>query len=481
MHAHLPLIATAAARNRHLSSAGARALAEGMVRIADLAALGLSGVTMILWRFAGEQVPAVAVTALLLGLLLAAHILQLFRLYRVEQLCSLGVQLPRVLAGWAVTVAVLLAVLYSFKVAQDLSRLWIGSWFLAGAAALLAVRVAVRLVLPRRAIAGTLVRRVAVVGLGEHLPATLRRLAAAGPALQPAAALDLDGSLLGRWPRGIVPLHGFADLEQRVYAGTIDQVVLAMPSHDAGLLERALRNLRHLPVDVSWAPELPGAGVPVLGVAQIGDLPVVRLVERPLDGWRWVLKSLEDRVLAAGLLLFVAPAMLAIALAVKLDSPGPVFYRQKRHGFSKQPIYMLKFRSMYVDRCDAPDAGTVQQATRDDPRVTRVGRILRRTSLDELPQLVNVLKGEMSLVGPRPHAMAHDHYYAGLIDDYLERHKVKPGITGWAQVNGCRGETKTVEQMRKRIELDLEYIEKWSILLDARILLRTALKGLLLS
>ena len=473
MRAELPLIAAAGGRGRQLSGAGARALAEGMVRIADLAAIGLSGIATILWRFAGMSVPAVAVTALLLGLVLGGNVLQLFRLYRADRLASLGFQLPRVLAGWTATVAVLLGVLYSFKVAHDLSRLWVGSWFLAGLASLLAVRVAARIVLSRRDVA----RRLAVVGLGEHLPALLRRLGAVGPAFQVAAALDLDQSLLGRWPRGIVPLHGFADLERCVYDGEIDQIVLALPARDDGLLERTLRTLRHLPVDVSWAPELPEARVPILGIIQAGDVPLVRLLERPLDGWRYVLKSLEDRILAGLVLLFTAPVMLAIALAVKLDSPGPVFYRQKRHGFSKQPIEVLKFRSMYVDRCDAPDAKTVRQATRDDPRVTRVGRFLRRTSLDELPQLINVLKGEMSLVGPRPHAMAHDDHYARLIDDYLGRHRVKPGITGWAQVNGFRGETRTTEEMRRRIELDLEYIDNWSLWADLRILARTVFVG----
>jgi putative colanic acid biosynthesis UDP-glucose lipid carrier transferase len=176
-------------------------------------------------------------------------------------------------------------------------------------------------------------------------------------------------------------------------------------------------------------------------------------------------------------LLFLAPLLAVLALAVRLDSPGPVFYRQLRQGFSKQPIAVLKFRTMHADRCDAADAAVVRQAILGDARVTRLGRFLRKTSLDELPQLLNVLRGEMSLVGPRPHALAHDRHYADLIDDYLGRHRVKPGITGWAQVHGYRGETRTVEDMRKRIELDLAYIDSWSILLDLRILWRTLFVG----
>jgi putative colanic acid biosynthesis UDP-glucose lipid carrier transferase len=476
MRADTSLIAGAGGRSRRLSAAGARTLAEGLVRVADVVASALAGLASALWRFAPSPIPDTDVTALLVGTLLVANLLPLFGVYRADRLPLRSFQVPRVLAGWAAAMAILLAILFALE-AQDVSRLWIGAWFLTGAAALVLVRVGARLVLTRDDIASSLIRQVAVVGLGDQLADTLRRLRSADPALEVTAALDLDGTLVGRWPRGITPLHGFADLEQRVCAGEIDKIVLALPSRSGDLLERTLRNLRHLPIDVSWAPELPTGRLPVLGVGQTGDVTLVRLLERPLDGWRYVLKAVEDRLLAGLILLFIAPVLLAIALAVKLDSPGPVFYRQKRHGFSRQPIFMLKFRSMHADRCDAPDAKVVRQATRNDPRVTRVGRILRRTSLDELPQLLNVLAGDMSLIGPRPHAVAHDHHYAQLIDDYVGRHKVKPGITGWAQVNGLRGETRTVEEMRRRIELDLEYIDKWSLWLDARILMRTVLVG----
>jgi len=217
--------------------------------------------------------------------------------------------------------------------------------------------------------------------------------------------------------------------------------------------------------------------VPVLGTEQIGDVPMVRLLERPLDGWRWLLKGIEDRVLAALLLVLLAPVMLLIALAVRLGSEGPVFYRQIRHGFNQEPISVFKFRTMYTSMCDAPSAATFRQATKGDPRVTPLGRFLRRTSLDELPQLLNVVRGEMSLVGPRPHPVALDQQYIHRIDDYLCRHRVKPGITGWAQVNGYRGETTDDEAMRRRIEHDLHYIKHWSVFLDLRILWLTIFRG----
>jgi len=188
-------------------------------------------------------------------------------------------------------------------------------------------------------------------------------------------------------------------------------------------------------------------------------------------------KRLLDLLLAGCGLIVLSPVLLAIALAIRLDSPGPVFFRQLRHGFNHELIGVLKFRTMHADQCDAPDAQAVRQARRGDPRITPLGRFLRKTSLDELPQLWNVLKGEMSLVGPRPHALVHNEQFARQIDGYLGRHRVRPGITGWAQVNGCRGETRTVEEMRRRVELDLWYVDNWSLLLDVQILLRTVLVG----
>ena len=284
------------------------------------------------------------------------------------RLIGLGWQIPRLLAGWAATIALVIAFLYAIKAAEDVSRLWVGFWFVAGAATLVGTRLAIRLALGEALVARALTRRIAVIGIGEQLVRTVERLAAPDPAGHPAARvakiLDLDGSLDGRWPRGIASLRGFAELEEKVQAGKLDQVVIAMPARSGDLLERALRNLRHLGVDVGWVPDLPSGRVPVLGTTQIGDVPLVRLLERPIDGWHWLLKAVEDRVLAAILLLVLAPLMLLIALAVRLDTPGPVLYRQRRHGFSQQPIAMLKFRSMHAELCDPIDARHVRQATR---------------------------------------------------------------------------------------------------------------------
>jgi len=205
----------------------------------------------------------------------------------------------------------------------------------------------------------------------------------------------------------------------------------------------------------------------------IGNVPFLDAFDKPLSGWGAFLKAVEDKVIASLAIVALSPVMALVALAIKLDSRGPVIFRQKRYGFNNELIEVYKFRSMYVDKADVDARKLV---TRDDPRVTRVGRFIRRTSLDELPQFFNVLKGSLSLVGPRPHATqakAHEQLYDEVVESYFARHRVKPGITGWAQINGWRGETDTAEKIQRRVEHDLFYIENWSLFLDLYILAKT--------
>jgi putative colanic acid biosynthesis UDP-glucose lipid carrier transferase len=277
---------------------------------------------------------------------------------------------------------------------------------------------------------------------------------------------------------GDVPVLGTIEgLVRFARANPVDQVIITLPAQAAERLMSVLRKLRDLPVDVSLCPVVFEPQTLICRRVTIVDgVPLIDLLQKPFSKWGFFVKALEDCVFATLLLILLAPLMLLIASAVWLDSPGPIIFRQKRYGFNNGTIEVFKFRTMRMNPAESEE-GTTLQAQRDDPRLTRLGRWLRRSSLDELPQLFNVLRGEMSLVGPRPHMVKHNEQYAALIDTYLARHRVKPGITGWAQVNGWRGETDTLEKMERRVGHDLYYIENWSLAFDLRILARTLLVG----
>jgi putative colanic acid biosysnthesis UDP-glucose lipid carrier transferase len=250
----------------------------------------------------------------------------------------------------------------------------------------------------------------------------------------------------------------------------VDIVYIAIPSREETLLAELLQSLQNTTVCVYLIPNIAGVNLLQSRVYNLNGVPMLAAWEIPFSGLQSLLKRGLDLLVATVALLMLSPLLLLIALGVKLSSPGPVLFKQRRHGMNGQEILVYKFRSMRV----MENGATVQQARRQDPRVTKFGAFLRKTSLDELPQFINVLQGQMSVVGPRPHAIAHNNQYRDQIDGYMLRHKVKPGITGWAQINGYRGETDTLEKMRKRIEYDLHYLQHWSLGLDLQIVLRTA-------
>ncbi|KAF0109630.1 MAG: sugar transferase, partial [Rhodospirillaceae bacterium] len=238
-----------------------------------------------------------------------------------------------------------------------------------------------------------------------------------------------------------------------------------------GRIVEIVRRLDELPVNVHLSSDLVAFTLPRAHFTSFSGIPVLEVIQKPLTGWRIVVKNIEDKIIATVLIMLLSPVLALTALVVRLDSPGPVLFCQPRHGFNNQVLHVYKFRSMYHNR---PSEEETPQATRDDPRVTRVGAFIRRTSLDELPQLFNVLEGTMSLVGPRPHAVSHNRFYGELIERYFARHKVKPGITGWAQINGLRGETETQDKMQARVEYDIYYIDNWSLWFDLKIIVKTA-------
>jgi putative colanic acid biosynthesis UDP-glucose lipid carrier transferase len=272
-----------------------------------------------------------------------------------------------------------------------------------------------------------------------------------------------------------LPISGGIDtVADFVRANRIDQIYIALPMASQPRILRLLEQLRDTTASIYFLPDIFLYDLIQARVDTVVGMPVVAVCESPFHGTTGLTKRLSDVLLAIVGVVLTAPVMLAAAIAVKATSPGPILFRQRRYGLDGEEIVVWKFRSMRVQE----DGEHVRQATANDDRVTPVGRFLRRTSIDELPQFFNVLQGRMSVVGPRPHAVAHNETYRKVIKGYMIRHKVKPGITGWAQVNGARGETDTIEKMRRRIDFDLEYLRNWSLRLDLKILFMTVWQGL---
>lgn len=356
-----------------------------------------------------------------------------------------------------------IAACYSLGLTQLLSRGWLVAWGGFSVAGIVVSRFAIARILKRlSASGGLLCRRVVFVGPPSRTQFLARRATETESSIEVVRSYDGSGLESPDMP-------DFASLQSMVEHGMVDDIIVCPKGDDTDRsLTNLLDQLRRLPCHVSLGPHplwVSRGG----RIESVGAVPTYLVQRRPIDGWGIFTKMLEDRLVGLLLLLAVSPIMLICAIAVKLESKGPVFFVQRRQGMAGDIFPIIKFRSMKV----MEDGDNVQQAKKDDDRITRVGRLLRRTSLDELPQLFNVVKGEMSLVGPRPHALAHDEYYSALIKDYAARHRVKPGMTGWAQVNGFRGETSEPEKMEKRLEYDLAYIENWSLWFDLRILVLT--------
>jgi putative colanic acid biosynthesis UDP-glucose lipid carrier transferase len=261
------------------------------------------------------------------------------------------------------------------------------------------------------------------------------------------------------------------DLSEYVKQNHVETIYLALPMAAQPHILSLLDSLKDTTASIYFVPDIFITDLIQGRFDSVGNMPVVAVCETPFTGFNGLVKRTSDVVLSALILLLLLPLMLLLAIGVKLSSPGPVIFKQRRYGLDGKEIHVYKFRSMTV--CD--DGEVVKQATKDDARITRFGAFIRKTSLDELPQFVNVLQGRMSIVGPRPHAVAHNEIYRKAIKGYMIRHKVKPGITGWAQVNGCRGETEIIDKMEKRIEYDIEYLRNWSLSLDFWIIIKTAL------
>jgi len=450
----------------------------GMVQVLDVVAIALGGVlasAIYLVAIRGDQAEyhrywfAVVVAALIFAVAERKA-----GGYTLKRLTRLGWQLGRVSIIWGAAVSILSTMAFAAKVAETYSRGWAAVFAVVCLTELCLIRVVLSFLIQRWTRQGQLSRVVAIVGagpLGEQIIGKLR--GATDPAITVAGVFDDRLSRVPSIIAGCQVVGTTNDLIAQVRSSLIDEVIIALPLRAEARIGELIAKLRSLPVDLRLSLDPIGGIFPIRGISQVASVQMIEVLDRPLKHWSGVVKWIEDRLLGTVLLVLTAPILAAIALAIRLDSKGPILFAQDRFGFNNNVIRVYKFRTMRVEQSDY--SGTRRTVPNDD-RVTRVGRILRKLSLDELPQLLNVLLGDMSLVGPRPHVMAMkagDRLYHEAVGDYFLRHRVRPGMTGWAQVHGLRGEIDTPEKARQRVTYDLWYIDNWSIWLDLKILFMT--------
>jgi len=471
--------AALAVANQKVSRAYSPIVIAGAVRLVDFVMLSAIGIALYFAyavRLAGFHWEYVAA---IFGMTATAVIcFQAADIYEVQVFRSQLRQMTRMISSWAFVFLLFIGASFIVKLGSEISRLWLSAFFFVGLAALITQRLLLRTMVRRWARQGRLDRRTIVVGSdknGEELVEALKS--------QDDSDIDVLGVFDDRNDSraldtcaGSPKLGKVDDIIEFARRTRVDLVLFALPiSAETRILEM-LKKLWVLPVDIRLSAHTNKLRFRPRSYSYLGEVPTLDVFEAPITDWDLVMKWLFDHVGGFLILLLALPVMGLVALAVKLDSPGPVIFRQKRFGFNNERIDVFKFRSMYHHMADPTAAKVV---TKNDARVTRVGRFIRKTSLDELPQLFNVVfKSNLSLVGPRPHAVQgklQSRLFDEAVDGYFARHRVKPGITGWAQINGWRGEVDTDEKIQKRVEFDLYYIENWSVLFDLYILLKTPL------
>ena len=451
----------------------------GTVRLIEFTLIFLAGSAVYAWYV----VPRDGFEWLYMGAmasiaLLAMIAFQVADIYQVQAFRGHEKQYFRLMTAWSVVFLIAIGASFFAKIGDQFSRLWLGTFYVIGLLVLVGFRRLLFLRVRTWTRQGRLDRRTAIVGADASGDSLIKAL---------AAQKDCDVRIVGifddraeeRAPTAIAGHHKLGtvdDLVQLARRTRIDLVIFSLPICAETRILQMLKKLWVLPVDIRLAAHHAKLRFRPRAYSYVGGVPVLDMCDKPITDWDVVMKWLFDKIVGGTILLLASPLMVLTAIAIKLDSRGPVFFKQKRYGFNNELIEVYKFRSMHVDRCD-PTASKL--VSKSDPRVTRIGAFIRRSSIDELPQLINVvLKGNLSLVGPRPHALhakAADCRYDEAVDGYFARHRVKPGITGWAQINGWRGETDTNEKIQRRVEHDLYYIENWSVLFDLYILAKTPL------
>lgn len=447
---------------------------EILLRLADVSVVLSTGwIASVIYLGALPRTPEYSM-GLILALLICLIVFPGFNVYRAWRGLSLGAEIRALSLAWLATLGSLTFLAFVTKTGPEFSRGWFLIWLCLGWTALVAGRAVLRAILHHLRQRGYNSRRIVVVGaplVVQDVTERLRR--------NPWLGFQIAASFPVPRPREFAtenpdPDDELKSLAEFVAENHIDQVWIAVPLKEESVLHQIQSVLRYTTADLRYIPDISSFKLLNHSISEIAGLPVINLSSSGMDATDRLVKAIEDRVLALLFLILTSPLMLLIAIGVKLSSPGPILFRQQRSGLGGVPITVLKFRSMVI-HAEAP--GQVTQARQDDPRITPFGAFLRRTSLDEFPQFFNALRGDMSIVGPRPHALEHNEQYKALVDRYMARHMIKPGITGWAQVNGYRGETDTLEKMQKRVEYDLYYMENWSLWFDLKIIGLTVITG----
>lgn len=445
-----------------------------MLKVA-LHALDWTGITLAAWAahrfYLGSWVlPSSYSIVVGVVVLLAALLFPRFNLYKPWRGASIFAEVRAITLAWALALFLLFAFAFTTKMGIQFSRGWIGIWAILGWVVLVSGRILLRVGLRWLRSHGFNQRHIVVVGSNNLGGEVVRRLMKSPwMGLQVVAFFCTEAPMPGVKIYRVPVVDGTEEITAYVANERIDQVWIAMPFKDEDKVKFLLHELRHSTVDIRYVPDLFGFRMMNHSLSEVAGLPVMDISVSPMDGTNRITKALEDRVLALLILLLISPLMIFIAIGVKLSSPGPVFYRQERVGWNGKIFMMFKFRSMPEN---VEGAGVQWGGAKNKP-VTPFGAFLRKSSLDELPQFINVLKGDMSIVGPRPERPMFVEKFKDEIPDYMKKHLVKAGITGWAQINGWRGDT----DLAKRIEHDLYYIENWSVWFDLRIILLTVYRG----
>jgi Undecaprenyl-phosphate glucose phosphotransferase len=454
-------------------------MVSGVLRLVEFALLVLSGLvvfavyvgfgTHLNWHY-----PVVVACAALTAVVL----LELMDGYELPSLLRPFSILRHILLVWSGTFAIMALFGFLLKMSEEFSRFWFAAWYVVGLALLVILRFGLAVLVRRWARNGKMERRAVIVGGGKTAENLIRSLEQ-----QPYNDIRICGIFDDRDDRrsppvvaGYPKLGNISELIEFARIARIDMLIVSLPITAEGRVLSLLKKLWVLPVDIRLSAHSNQLRFRPRSYSFIGQVPMFDIFDRPINNWDSVAKRAFDIVFSLLGILVFSPIMLATAIAIKLDSKGPVLFLQKRHGFNNEVIDVYKFRSMYTEMADPTARNAVKK---NDPRVTRVGRFIRKTSIDELPQFFNALIGNLSLVGPRPHAVtaqSHNKLYHEVVDGYFARHRVKPGVTGWAQINGWRGEIDNDDKIKMRTEYDLHYIENWSLWFDLKILFLTPVR-----